>query len=373
MIGTKRKTKPSHNSLMRLQRQGRRIEKLQGDNNNNWSRWNLNIQNKILLLFVLIFILGIFRKFDTTKVTQNLLWKMPTLIIDKKTASNNETKTATSTNNDDTEDLTDRHMSNNEIKMATTSTNHVKEDPTKMRLELLHIQKNAGTLLEVLASQHNISWGACHFIEAVITAGSKASRDTTTHKCPPVVNFPIRSKIGRGNYWHWPLQYMDVHHYDNIQDNEYVKRPKRFFAVIRNPYDRLISLFYYMNKSNKKLGFYNENNMDSYIQKILRDPKIVGLKYNNASQCQHHYVFDQNNTQMVDHVVQFEHLSEDFNLLSQTYGLNITIPKEMINVNRLGNEVQKMTFHNLTRTTRLLINSLCANDFQLLRGYPILN
>ena len=31
------------------------------------------------------------------------------------------------------------------------------------RLELLHIPKTGGTMLEVLAMEHNITWGACHF------------------------------------------------------------------------------------------------------------------------------------------------------------------------------------------------------------------
>lgn len=45
------------------------------------------------------------------------------------------------------------------------TTNTVKQTDVKddYRLELVHIPKTGGTMLEVIAFQNNVTWGACHF------------------------------------------------------------------------------------------------------------------------------------------------------------------------------------------------------------------
>ena len=232
----------------------------------------------------------------------------------------------------------------------------------KPRLELLHIQKTGGSLLEELALRHNISWGCCHF-------DFPWRHKTNFQNCPPLRVQKSSWKV----HWHWPLQELYRSHglspfdgksidndnkkdnrklnpYDNILDEGYATRPKRYFVVVRNPYDRILSLFHYYRNhpSNKNMHTNDGTIFNEWIQHILTPEgtkKIIGLKYSDKPNiCQYQYVYYEyhNKTQppgnnrdnhdddvamtttahkMVDHIVQFEYLKEDFDMLARQYDL----------------------------------------------------
>lgn len=243
------------------------------------------------------------------------------------------------------------------------------------RLELLHIQKNAGSLLEVMALKANIPWGTCHF--------DFPWKPTTPFKdCPPLLDTTVTSN---GIYWHYPLQHLNqtlpetykTYPYDNHPNATYVARPKKYFVVVRNPYDRLISLFYYDHRGKKAHIAKGPNaiqNLNAWSQRFLQDGRKAGLYWPNSTLCQHQYLYDESTGQPipdVDHVVQFEYLKQDFDPLARQYGLPLAIPEHKENAHNYS-DPETLTEKNLDVTTLSLINTICKKDFELARGYEMI-
>lgn len=270
---------------------------------------------------------------------------------------------------------------------------------TAPRLEFLHIQKNAGTLLEHIAMQEGIAWGVCHF--------DFPWKGRKWEKCPAIVNTPK----SRTCYWHYPLQHYDRSLYNNLADRSLAEAPVSFFAVVRNPYDRLVSLGnHYLSHSPhhrnswrqhaKRIAQYQKRNqtidnngddevlrairerfqiderlaLNKFVWKALNNAKVVGLYYPNATICQHQYFFDESSGQaMVDHIARFEHLAEDFEPLAARYNLSqLKVPKRKINAAvhqmqmapALGYTAKDLDDANIRK-----LNELCPKDFELGDGY----
>ena len=247
-------------------------------------------------------------------------------------------------------------------KDASTISISPNEDNSKYRLEFLHIQKTAGSLMEDIAFQQGITWGACHF-----NFPWKRRK-----KCPEIdERMPRASKC----FWHYPLQHLPsfpVEPYDNILDPDLLKMPKRYFTVVRNPYKRLLS-FYYMNMIRaKRKGpeAASKDSLNKYAQRLLDHATAVGLFHPNSTICQYPYLYHENGTKLVDHVVQFEYLAEDFNPLARSYNLNLSIPDYKVNAHTYNEET--LTIRDFTEETIYKINSKCRKDFDLGRGYEMM-
>jgi hypothetical protein len=101
---------------------------------------------------------------------------------------------------------------------------------------------------------------------------------------------------------------------------------------------------------------------------------MVGLKWENSTNCQHQYLFDEQTGQPipdVEHIVQFEYLSEDFNALAQQYGLNLSIPTRRINAFNYS-KPNVLGVADLTTRTLEKMNEKCRQDFNLGRGYEMI-
>jgi hypothetical protein len=195
----------------------------------------------------------------------------------------------------------------------------------KKELFFIHIPKNAGTSLENTAEKYNILWGKKYFKNN---------------------NYQLNIDIPKkNNLWHIPPKYFG--------DNTY--NGKILFAIVRNPYERIISEFKYrvlkcndINKFIKKnLGIYKKNKfiLDSHF--IPQSEFIYGNPPCNE-------------------ILRFENLKEDFEKLMKKYNY----PKmKLLNHNK---SIEKtITIKNLNKKSINLINEVYKEDFKNF-GYKML-
>ena len=101
--------------------------------------------------------------------------------------------------------------------------------------------------------------------------------------------------------------------------------------------------------------------MNAWIQNMIRNPN--GIKYLP----QHRYVFD-GDRKIVDYVIHFEKLVEEFNTLMMNFDLPVRLGKERFNSRRPGTH---LNVNNLSRSTCRLIENFAGRDFQAF-GYSFI-
>ena len=151
-------------------------------------------------------------------------------------------------------------------------------------------------------------------------------------------------------------------------------KPKKFFAVVRNPYNQYISLWR-MKGQNKGL--------DQWLHHFLSEEG----KFGKSWKCQYDYIFDasmgndklaaiprEQRVRLVDedHTILFENLKDEFHaLVNGKYGLNLTIPDETIDTNKHKRHSKyKLGPWNFTKATLDLLHDTCPFDFEL-GPYPM--
>jgi Sulfotransferase family len=274
------------------------------------------------------------------------------------------------------------------------------------RLELLHIPKTGGTMLEVLALEHNITWGACHFefpwrtkpkcilrnCPRPLMRLSSSSSVTTASSAAVAVRNSVAPRNSSTTYWHYPHQFLREDQ-EFLQENNDFQDPydslgvgsgsisavaatgqaaskrKQFFVVVRNPYDRYVSLFY----MRCECPPYTEQALNDFVQKTLmeRDPLV-------RFHCQHDFVLDNTKTKrrrIVDHdqILHFEQLKREFeHLANDRYGMNLVVPAvKPPSESKIQRDSKKfgigpkMGPHNFTQATLRMIHAECGQDFDL--------
>ena len=247
------------------------------------------------------------------------------------------------------------------------------------RLEFFHIPKSGGTMLEVLAGKNNVTWGACHFMTLVLS-----SKNTNWKTLPPWPSCPILDNNttypnNAPNYWHLPLymlpHWLSFDAYDVVHPT-LIERPKRFFTVIRNPYDRMISLYYYVNfKTNASIVHDPKRLNDFILTKVANESCPQAREcFKSQTSChgifwcgtQYDFIYYQGKP-VLHHILHFETLKQEFNTLSSMYGLNFTITETPPKLNE-----RLLTRANLSHASLRFINHMFRKDFTLGRGYEMI-
>lgn len=171
------------------------------------------------------------------------------------------------------------------------------------RLEFLHIPKTGGSALEIMAAQHNISWGACHWMKQI----------NNNSPCPPHPERPVHHAIYKMSYWHLPMHLIDDGTYDPYQNAD-------IFAIVRHPYARVVSEWNYDNVNVKRLGYdrSNPDHMNEFLQRNLARARHATDNMTDYFQWDGHYIpqYDYVNGQNVT-VLRQDTLSDDFWCLMQ--------------------------------------------------------
>jgi hypothetical protein len=250
------------------------------------------------------------------------------------------------------------------------------DEAPRRRLEFVHIPKTGGTVIESEAARHNVSWSICHF--AFPEAARMISMNETI--CPKGSlkhMWPRVPKYHTCPWWHLPPQYFELQAQNPYEGAD-------LFAVVRNPYERVISEYYYMGKHihnytadvvNDPAKFDADISMDlkhAHRMKrgdIARNRSANSPYFRNAGHWipQYHFIFERRR-RLVKHVLRFENLTSDFEALMELYDLPMRLPEKQVRVSH----TRKLSVLNMTKETVLLIEEIYEEDF-LEWGYELMS
>ena len=199
----------------------------------------------------------------------------------------------------------------------------------KQKVSFLHIPKNAGTYIEKVGKENGYEWGIYN---------------KTTQKEKSNINC---------THWHVPPKYMKG------VGKDYYKNSSTF-CVLRNPYERIISEFKYINRGNKEN--VTKENLNKYIHKL---PEII--KKNKFSQdChllpQYEYIYDDYGNRICDHILDFDNLGRDINALNSYYKLGLT---KIDHSKKNTTSFSKLNKNDLDEKSLQIIKQLYKKDFEL--------
>ena len=229
----------------------------------------------------------------------------------------------------------------------------------KDRLEFIHITKTGGSAIEAAAShQAKIAWGACHYRVRIPHCSMSTNWYCDLHG--PNTNIPNMTYFGEP--WHSPAHWQ--------RKNPF--RDAHIFVVVRNPYDRIISEYHCF--------FYGYKGPDSddlnvFNQWIEDEVNLTPNRLQSHMLPQHHYAYDTNGNKIVDHVLKYENLNEEFDNLMREYGIPMTLPpktkKTVLHTYSEKDTQTRRIFnaHDLTARNIKLINDVYHLDFEYY-GYP---
>lgn len=233
--------------------------------------------------------------------------------------------------------------------------------PVSGKLEYVHITKTGGSSIEMAGSKWGISWGACHFLFDLYDENKPCPKDVKWD----VVSFTNSRFLANGTKregpdWHVPPRFWTPNYMSN----------KDTFTVVRNPYDRAVSEYYNPWNGYKGKNPNNPNQLNSWIQRLIRRKSDIkdGRQYQFL--LQYEYVFDEHGNQIVDHVLKFENLISEFNALMEKYSLQPRLSEHERVYER--DKSQKLTAKDFNAYTIRSINKYARKDFHMF-GYTLIN
>ena len=155
----------------------------------------------------------------------------------------------------------------------------------KKKFIFVHIPKTGGTSIEIIL------------------------RDLINEKCSIVGD---NTYYSNGSLKHATAEELLVR-YDNDKFNEYLK-----FCVIRNPWDRLLSLYYWGGR-----GSYSKDKFIKMLPKNKNNDCDLGSR---TLWSVNKYICGKNNEILVDKILNFDTIEEDFNDLCEELGINVKLP-----------------------------------------------
>lgn len=188
-------------------------------------------------------------------------------------------------------------------------------------LKFIHISKCAGTSIENLGKENNITWG-------------KYDKKICGHHHIPLSNKPVE-----------------------------LKKKYDWFMVVRNPYNRLVSEFYCKWSSYRgDIDNCTTKQFNEFLKKKILD-RGIKTRYHYLEQSK----YLEKNIKI--HIIKFENLEEEFNALMEKYDLDIKMERHD---NASRNKKKNFSVESFTPEVIKLINKAYAKDFKKF-GYEMID
>ena len=223
----------------------------------------------------------------------------------------------------------------------------------KPPLEFVDIPKTGGSSVEFTAAREaQIAWGVCKF-------------DHSIPLCYGLTSQPVDGKEWKCKHkttpWHCPPS--------QFQMNMNLYEGSDTFAVVSNPYDRIVRQYYWANTQEKRLPpekLNDPNNMNDWIQKHLTSYSRKGDCLGGHCIPMHIYTH-LDGQQVVTHILHYETLAIEFEQLMLQYSLPLEQldNHELVVDGQLGSNV-------LNAETVKIVNDWAGPDFDLF-GYEMVN
>lgn len=169
----------------------------------------------------------------------------------------------------------------------------------------------------------------------------------------------------QGEPWHCPPHWQLPNMFENVDT----------FVVVRNPYERVVSEYYCSSYGYKGP---DPDLVETFQNWVTGNVSEVLTLIHGHMLPQNYYVYDENGLKVIDHILRYESLSEDFDALMKEYGIPVTLPskedsKQIFHTyNRKGvKDAKHMTVADLSPANIKLINEVYSRDFEFF-GYQMI-
>jgi len=159
------------------------------------------------------------------------------------------------------------------------------------------------------------------------------------------------------NREHGILKYAKTSNYINrmINMNKEKWNSYTLFCFVRNPYDRLISGWNYLNSKHNINIPFNEY--------IYKECDVSDFEYVHSFMSQYNHMIDENNNFPINLLGKFENIEEDFKNILLTIGFN---ENEIIHVEDKKNNFSHESYKEIIKNQEILdrVNIICVDDFK---------
>jgi hypothetical protein len=227
----------------------------------------------------------------------------------------------------------------------------------------IHIPKTSGSTMETIFYENSGCISTCFF--------RKLNNEIVQNK-----------KYKYLSLWHIPFQFLKKSFTNNIIQNYTI------FAIVRNPYTRIISDFKFwidfyntrmnLNNISQKDKFllkeiktiYNNNfsinkeNLNIFINNVLNNKKNYTILDGHIIPQIEHILIKNNNKLNIftNDILKMENLNNDFNNFIKKYNLNI--PLNITKTTKINITSNKLTIKDLNQNSINLINKFYHYDFK---------